>query len=116
MREPPVTAPSPELAAETPVEGRTPAMVREAAGVTFHAEAAGAKTVPAYTMRAMIPWDKLSDFVRGVVTPLRQDGAELTVEVLLEGQSGTGIQSATLDQKVRETLRQIGATIKEESR
>lgn len=69
-----------------------------------------------YTLRARIPWDKLSDFVRGVVNPLRQDGAELEVEVSLRANSQPGgFKKSTLDQKVRETLQQIGAEIEEES-
>jgi hypothetical protein len=50
-----------------------------------------------------------------VVTPLRNDGAELSVEVSLEARSQSGgFKSSTLDQKVRETLNQIGASIQEE--
>ncbi|MCX7590599.1 MAG: hypothetical protein N2255_03115, partial [Kiritimatiellae bacterium] len=68
-----------------------------------------------YTLRARISWDKLADFVRGVVTPLHQDGAELTVEVSLEARSQPGgFKKVTLEQKVRETLRQIAAEIREE--
>jgi len=69
-----------------------------------------------YTLRAKIPWDKLSDFVRGVVIPLRNDGAELMVEVSLEARSQPGgFKKSTLDQKVRETLKQICAQILDES-
>jgi len=69
----------------------------------------GAQT---YTLRAKIPWDKLSDFVRGVVTPLRHDGAELEVEVSLKARcSSGGFKKSTLDQKVKETLNQISADI-----
>ncbi|MDW8305304.1 MAG: DUF499 domain-containing protein [Acidobacteriota bacterium] len=68
-----------------------------------------------YRLVAVIPWDKLSDFVRGVVTPLRHDGADITLQITLEARSEKGIQQTTLDQKVRETLQQIGAkVIKEE--
>jgi len=74
----------------------------------------GEKTVESYTLRATIPWDRLSDFVRGVVMPLRQDGAQLEVEVRLKAQSAAGIKLTTLEQKVRETLRQIGAIVIEE--
>jgi hypothetical protein len=71
--------------------------------------------VQTYTLRAKIPWDKLSDFVRGVVTPLRNDGAELSVEVTLEARSQPGgFKKSTLDQKVNETLKQIGAEIRGE--
>ena len=67
-----------------------------------------------YKLRSVIPWDKLSDFVRGVVMPLRQDGADLKVEVTLEACAEEGFKQTTLDQKVRETLKQIGADILEE--
>lgn len=74
-----------------------------------------APVVQTYTLRAGIPWDKLSDFLRGVVMPLRQEGVELTVEVSLEARSVSGgIKKSTLEQKVRETLRQIGAEVKED--
>jgi hypothetical protein len=74
-----------------------------------------APTAQTYTLRTRIPWDKFSDFVRGVVTPLRQDGAELEVEVSLRARSQPGgFKKSTLEQQVRETLQQIGAEIKEE--
>ncbi|MCL6623464.1 MAG: hypothetical protein K6T17_02455, partial [Fimbriimonadales bacterium] len=66
-------------------------------------------------LRVKMPWDKFSGFVRGVIEPLRNDGAELDVEVLVQArlESG-GIKPATLEHKVKETLRQIGAEILEE--
>lgn len=73
--------------------------------------------VSALRLRVKVPWDKLSDFVRGVVMPLRSDGADLDVEVNLEAHSpSAGIKPSTLDQKVKETLNQIGAKILEDSR
>jgi hypothetical protein len=72
-------------------------------------------TAQVYSLRARVPWDKLSDFVRGVVSPLHQDGAELEVEVSLRATSQPGgFKKSTLEQKVRETLLQIGAEIREE--
>ena len=66
-------------------------------------------------LRVKVPWDKLSDFVRGVILPLRYDGAKLDVEVLVQARSESGgIKPATLEHKVKETLRQIGAEIVEE--
>ncbi|MCS6875146.1 MAG: hypothetical protein NZM17_10780 [Pyrinomonadaceae bacterium] len=67
-----------------------------------------------YRLVAVIPWDKLSEFVRGVVTPLRHDGADITLQITLEARSEKGIQQTTLDQKVRETLQQIGAKVVKE--
>jgi hypothetical protein len=68
-------------------------------------------------LKVRVPWDKLSDFVRGVVMPLRSDGAEMEVEVSISATSDTGnIKSSTLEQKVKETLNQIGAKVVEEER
>ncbi|HWP30251.1 MAG TPA: hypothetical protein VNK96_00785 [Fimbriimonadales bacterium] len=72
------------------------------------------KTIKVYRLHASIPWERLSDFVRGVVTPLRQDGAEIAVEVILEAKAENGFKDNTIEHKVRETLRQIDATIVEE--
>ena len=66
-------------------------------------------------LKVRVPWDKLSDFVRGVVIPLRSDGAEMEVEVSINATSDTGsIKSSTVEQKVKETLNQIGAKVVEE--
>ncbi|MCL5958118.1 MAG: DUF499 domain-containing protein [Chloroflexi bacterium] len=76
--------------------------------------ASGFQTV---RLRTRVPWDKLSDFVRGVVMPLQNDGAELDVEVFIQARSRSGgIKQSTLEQKVKETLAQIGARILEDSR
>ena len=109
VREPVLAPPS-----EPPVEERTPTTVQEAIGGAIPAESVPVPVVRTYILEADIPWDKLSDFVRGVVIPLRQDGAELTVEVLLQARSESGIKKATLEHILRETLKQIGATIKKE--
>ncbi len=67
-------------------------------------------------LRVKVPWDKLSDFVRGVILPLRNDGAELEVEILVQARSEAGsIKRETLEHRVKETLRQIGAEIFEET-
>ncbi|MDW8071920.1 MAG: hypothetical protein RMK79_10660, partial [Anaerolineae bacterium] len=61
-----------------------------------------------------VPWDKLSDIVRGVLLPLQGDGAALRVELRVEAESAEGLKPTTLEQKVMETLRQIGAEVLEE--
>jgi len=64
-----------------------------------------------------VSWDKFSDIVWGVVMPLRHDSAEVDVEVTVHARSASGeIKPATLEQKVKETLNQIGAEILEDSR
>jgi len=62
----------------------------------------------------VLVWDKLSDFVRSVVMPLRR-GADLEIEVSLRarGRAG-GIPRGTLERVVKETLQQIRAEILEE--
>jgi len=66
------------------------------------------------TLRVQLPWDKMSDFLRGVLMPLHQDGADLHIEVLLQARSKEGINKRTLEEKVKETLRQINAKVVEE--
>jgi hypothetical protein len=58
---------------------------------------------------AHVPWDKLSEFVSGVLLPLRSAGAEVELRVELTAQSREPIGAGVLDLKVRETLQQIGA-------
>jgi hypothetical protein len=66
-------------------------------------------------LRVKVPWDKLSDFIRGVILPLRHDGAELEVEVCVQAWSESGgIKQETLKQKVKETIHQIDAKILDE--
>lgn len=66
------------------------------------------------SLRAVVPWDKLSELVRGVFSPLSREGAQITLEVKIDAQSEQGISRDTLDLKIKETLNQIGAKILEE--
>jgi hypothetical protein len=66
------------------------------------------------SLRVQVPWDKMADFVRGVLMPLRGDGAEIDVEVSLTARSQEGLRKATLEHRVKETLNQIGAKILDE--
>jgi hypothetical protein len=65
-------------------------------------------------IEAEIPWDRLSDLIRGVFMPLNREGAKISLKMKIEAISEKGISKDTLDLKVRETLRQIGAKITEE--
>jgi hypothetical protein len=60
--------------------------------------------VQAYTLRPKVPWDRLADFLRGVIMPLHGDGATLDVEITLQARAPDGIKRSTLEQKVNETL------------
>ncbi|MEM0231819.1 MAG: hypothetical protein QXG78_01745, partial [Candidatus Methanomethyliaceae archaeon] len=61
-----------------------------------------------------VPWDRLSDLIRGVFTPLSREGAQISLEVKIEAESKQGISKDTLDLKIKETLNQIGAKVLEE--
>lgn len=63
---------------------------------------------------AKVPWDRLSDMLRGVLLPLNREGVQISLEIKLETQSDTGISRDTLDLKIKETLNQIGAEVVEE--
>jgi hypothetical protein len=72
------------------------------------------ETITKLTLKANVPWDKLSDLMRGVFMPLNQEGAQISLEIKIEAQSLRGISKNTLDLKIKETLNQIGANILEE--
>lgn len=67
-----------------------------------------------FILRANVPWDKLSELMRGVFTPLSHEGAQISLEVKIEAQSEQGISKDTLNLKIKETLCQIGAIVLEE--
>ncbi len=63
------------------------------------------------TIRAKIPWDKLSEIIKGVIGPLRKEDAMIDLTMEIRANSEEGLDRNTLDNKVRETLQQIGANI-----
>ncbi len=63
------------------------------------------------TLRAKIPWDKLSDIVRGVIGPLKEKGLPPEITIEIKAESDEGFDRTTLDNKVKETLHQISAKI-----
>ncbi|MEM3408559.1 MAG: ATPase, partial [Candidatus Micrarchaeia archaeon] len=77
------------------------------------AEEKKVEIVKKLTLRAKVPWDKLSYIVSGVIGPLKNKGllSEITIEIKAE--SKEGFDRTTLDSKVRETLDQINAKIEE---
>ncbi len=65
---------------------------------------------------AKVPYQRLSDFVGGVLIPLQRDGAQVDVEVVVKARAESdGIKEKTLNTSVKETLAQIGAEVKEET-
>ncbi|WP_201351339.1 hypothetical protein [Thermus thermophilus] len=63
-------------------------------------------------MKVRLPWNRLSDFLRGVLMPLQREGAEMELQIELRARSQEGIPRATLD-KIRETLDQLQAKVEE---
>lgn len=108
--------------AGAPAPGATPGGVQPVGGgaqtplpIPAPGQPAPAETkIHQLNLRVQIPWDKMADFVRGVLMPLRGDGADIQVEVSLAARSEGGFRKATLDHKVKETLNQIGAKVIEE--
>jgi hypothetical protein len=72
------------------------------------------RVVRKMAMRVQIPWDKLSDLVRGVFIPLSHEGAQISLEIKIDAESEKGIGKDTLELKIKETLEQIGAKVVEE--
>ncbi|BCP66158.1 hypothetical protein TthHB5018_10920 [Thermus thermophilus] len=68
--------------------------------------------VQEYTVKVRLPWNRLSDFLRGVLMPLQREGAEMELQIELRARSQEGIPRATLD-KIRETLDQLQAKVEE---
>lgn len=109
--------PPPEAKVEAVTPGVSPQAPSEAAKAAAREGEVAVLLTPAPTaivrrLRARIPWNKLSDFMRGVISPIRDEGAELDLEVLLEARGS--ISKETIEHKVRETLRQIGAEVLED--
>lgn len=65
------------------------------------------------SLRVQVPCQNMPEFVRGVLLPLSDRGAEIDVQVSLTARSQQGVESATL-RKLKETLAQIGARILDE--
>jgi hypothetical protein len=63
---------------------------------------------------ADVPVNKIADVNRGVFMPLGQVTSDLTFTMEIEFSSEDGVSESTLEQKVKETIRQIGARILEE--
>jgi len=63
--------------------------------------------------KARIPWDKLHTIIAGIITPLKDKGAEPEITLEIKAHTSTGLDRTTLDAKIKETLLQIGAKIEE---
>jgi len=72
------------------------------------------KTLPTtLQFKARIPWDKLHSIIAGIITPLKDKGAEPEITLEIKAYASRGLDRTTLDAKIKETLTQIGAKIEE---
>jgi hypothetical protein len=69
--------------------------------------------ITSLSLRAIIPWDKLSSLITGVIRPLKDKGNPPKISIEVKADSEEGFDRTTLDSKVKETLHQIGAEIEE---
>ena len=63
------------------------------------------------TLKAIIPWDRLSSVITGVIRPLKDKGLPPEITIEIKAESEEGFDRTTLDSKVRETFQQINAKI-----
>ncbi|HAW50200.1 TPA: ATPase [bacterium] len=73
-----------------------------------HEPLPGPKVVKRLTLRAKIPWDKLSEIIKGVIQPLKEKGSEPEITIEIKAETEGEFDRTTLDTKVKETLQQIG--------
>jgi len=71
-------------------------------------------TIHKIILKIQVPWDKLSDLIRGMFVPLNREGAKISLEMEIKAESDKGINNDIIDLKVKETLSQVGATIIDE--
>ena len=57
--------------------------------------------------------DKLHSIIAGIITPLKDKGAEPEITLEIKAYASRGLDRTTLDAKIKETLTQIGAKIEE---
>lgn len=74
---------------------------------------AGLPKVKRISIKASIPWDKLSQIVTGVIRPLKACGSEPEIIIEIKAEAESGFDRNTLDSKVKETLQQLGSSIVE---
>ncbi|WP_027356905.1 ATP-binding protein [Desulfofundulus thermocisternus] len=63
------------------------------------------------SIKATIPWDKLSQIVTGVIRPLKACGSDPEITLEIKAETENGFDRNTLDSKVKETLQQLGSNI-----
>jgi hypothetical protein len=80
-------------------------------GITKSVSEGNEGVISSVTLKAKVPWDKMSYITKGVIAPLKEKGLPPEITIEIKGRSEEGFDRDTLENKVRETLQQIGATI-----
>jgi hypothetical protein len=69
------------------------------------------KLTKSLVISAKIPWEKLSSVIGGVLAPLKEKDGNIQLKLEIKAITETGFDRTTLDNRVKETLRQIDADI-----
>jgi hypothetical protein len=101
----------PELPGVVGSESGQPTGITEGPATTLFPEEKKTGKCKKIRVKVKVPWDKLSNFMQGVIRPLQQEGSTFSLEIDLCAESEDGINKNTLDLRVKETLHQIGAEI-----
>lgn len=64
-----------------------------------------------YRLSAKIPAKRMSDFFRGVIIPLQDTADDVEVEIRVRARKEEGLPENVVEQKVRETLRQLAKEV-----
>jgi len=86
-------------------EGDEPSGIESTGVLTTTTKEKGPKRI---SIRQKIPSERISDLIRGVINPLKNEGATLEVTFEIEARSEEGFTRHTIDNVVKETLSQIG--------
>lgn len=84
---------------------------KEDQGVIESSSEGNEGVIRSVTLKAKVPWDKMSYITKGVIAPLKEKGLPPEITIEIKGRSEEGFDKDTLENKVRETLQQIGAKI-----
>lgn len=76
-----------------------------------HVPSDSKKTIKRLAIRAKIPWENISEFTGGVILPLVTKSEEIKLTIELKAEANDEFDENTINLKVRETLKQIGADI-----
>jgi hypothetical protein len=61
-------------------------------------------------IRTPVRWENWQDFYNEVIDPLIREGADLSIQVEVAGQSESGIRENTVELGIKESLYQRGVT------